>query len=200
MTPSEWLLKRTDELKKHPPYNESMMGAIPAHLQALREFLDACAPGFRMPPVAVPYLRAEDLAPPPAAEQPALVGPTGPEIPDLPAAPGANGPVGPTAPYDAHSVSALLRCARGIWGPESLAVRDVVVRLGVDFGKLARLARGATKDIRSAAEHTAELEAAFGNIIFSMIRWADSVGLDVHRCIARAIETQEKFARANPER
>lgn len=121
-------------------------------------------------------------------------GPVGPaESPD---ASGANGAAGGLEARKQYSVEEMLVSARLIWGPERLSVADVVVRLGVDYGKLARCARAATKDNTSVAE----LELCFGNIIFSMIHWADSLGLDVHQCVERASGVQARFAIENPKR
>ena len=71
-----------------------------------------------------------------------------------------------------------------------------MIRLGVDYGKLARLARGATKDSKDSAD----LKDAFGNIIFSMLRWADDLGLDPGECVARAILVHARFVKENPVR
>jgi len=116
-------------------------------------------------------------------------GPLGPDMRPLPA--GANGPARAPGPMTIHG---LRDCARTIWGPPELSLQDIVIRLGVDYGKLARLARGATKDPTSRED----LEAAFGNVIFSMIRWADDLGLDPVACVTRAITVQLKFVAENP--
>lgn len=125
---------------------------------------------------------------------------------------------------------------RDIWGSERLSLEGVVVRLSVDVGKLARIARGADKDLvcwkcricglglQQKQEHTVlpgvfclatgrdedfeqvapelreQLETAMGNIIFSMIRWCDDLGLDPIKCIVRAIECQTGFAERNASR
>src|SRR5512132_2178886 len=125
---------------------------------------------------------------------------------------------------------------REIWGPEKLSLEGVVVRLGVDLGKLARIARGATKDrvcwrckvcglgLQEPQEHTSapgvfctssgrdedfeqvapelrvQLETAMGNVIFSMIRWCDDLGLDPVECVWRAINQQSLFVHNNKRR
>ena len=94
------------------------------------------------------------------------------------------------------SVRDILACGRRIWGAQRLTLIEVVVRLGVDYGKLCRLARGADKDDKSKDA----LELAMGNIIVSMIRWADDLDLDLGRSVGRAYECQEKFARENKSR
>jgi hypothetical protein len=138
----------------------------------------------------------EDRLPPPELDH--APGPSGSEVPS--SASGANGPPGPTAagePRATTTIDSLLVSAREIWGyDEEMTLTDVVVRLSVDVGKLARIARGATKDPPGQRER----ELAFGNIILSMIRWAHVVGLNPNHCVAHALGTQEKFARENPAR
>lgn len=106
-----------------------------------------------------------------------------------------------------QTLTGLLKLAREIWSPvrsgphahtDRLSLEQIVVRLSVDLGKLARLARGADKD---AALRTPDvLETAMGNIIFSMIRWCDDLGLDPVQCVERAVECQRKFAERNVNR
>jgi hypothetical protein len=99
---------------------------------------------------------------------------------------------------DRMSVGYLLKRARDLWGPDRLSLEGVVVRLSVDLGKLARIARGADKD---ADQITADaLAVAMGNVIFSMIRWCDDLGIDPVVCIRMAIERQCEFARENVRR
>lgn len=83
---------------------------------------------------------------------------------------------------------------------------DVIVRLMVGVGDVARLARdhGA---LPLDAGHGAvavginnELKKELGNIIFSTIRWIDDLGLDVLECLDLAIEAQEKFANSGRPR
>lgn len=87
---------------------------------------------------------------------------------------------------------------REIWGPDRLTIEGVVVRLGVDLGKLARIARGADKD--ADLQTSDELATAMGNVIFSMIRWCDDLGLDPVDCVWRAIDRQRVFAHNNERR
>lgn len=95
-------------------------------------------------------------------------------------------------------ISELLKDARAIWGPEKLTLSQIIVRLGVDLGKLCRWERNADKD-RDA--HTPEkLKEEMGNILFSMIRWCDDLGFDPGECIAMAKERQKKFAGENTHR
>lgn len=117
------------------------------------------------------------------------------------------------------SLLALLARARAIWGPEKLDANGVLVRLMVDVGKLARYVRGSTKDKPSKCPYCAgglvercgtcggtgkvggqDVRVIMGNILFSMIRWCDDLGLDLGECCTLAAEQQQKFADANQER
>lgn len=98
-----------------------------------------------------------------------------------------------------YTLELLQKKGREIWGKdEKMTIQEVVIRLGVNFGKLARFARGATKD--RSAESVENLERELGNTIFSLIRWTQSLGCDLKRSIDLAIEAQERFARENQER
>lgn len=92
----------------------------------------------------------------------------------------------------------VLRRARQIWGPQRLSLSEIVVRLMVNVGKLARFARAADKDLAYVSDDG--LATAMGNIIVSMIRWCDDLGLQPDRCIKLALDCQEKFARENVHR
>ena len=77
---------------------------------------------------------------------------------------------------------------------------EIVVRLTVGVGDLARLDRdftGADEDMKSWKR---ALKKELGNIIFSTIRWIDDLGLDVLECLDLAIEAQEKFAKSGRPR
>jgi|SRR6185369_16449761 len=95
-------------------------------------------------------------------------------------------------------LSHMLELGREIWGPDKLSLEGIVVRLGVDLGKLARIARGADKDRQMLSAD--ELGTAMGNIVFSMVRWCDDLGLDPVRCVELAVERQQKFAKENKNR
>lgn len=94
--------------------------------------------------------------------------------------------------------------ARQIWGDTRLDVSDIVLRLVVGVGDLARLARdrshvldrGYPLDVNAEgrADARRELKKELGNVIFSTVRWIDDLGLDVLECLDLAIEAQEKFA------
>jgi hypothetical protein len=91
----------------------------------------------------------------------------------------------------------LLMQARQIWGNDKFNLPDVVVRLMVGVGDLARLTRDVYSGGPSSVDHERwrrELKKELGNVIFSTIRWVDDLGLDVLECLDLAIEAQEKFA------
>ncbi len=88
--------------------------------------------------------------------------------------------------------------ARAIWGEERLNLGQIIVRLGVDFGKLCRWERNADKD--HAAHTDAELKRHLGNLLFSLIRWCDDLGFDPEECITLAKDSQKRFADENTNR
>ena len=99
-------------------------------------------------------------------------------------------------------ISALRVQGRQIWGPGGLVFSQIVIRLTVGVGDLARLARdhgGLSLPLEDSHGAVAmgvnrELKKELGNILFSTIRWIDDLGLDVLECLDLAIEAQEKFA------
>lgn len=96
------------------------------------------------------------------------------------------------------TINELLSEARVIWGNERLTLSQIIVRLGVDIGKLCRWERNADKD---QATHTDELlKKELGNIIFSMIRWCDDLGYNPEECVRLAQEGQKQFAAQNKQR
>lgn len=96
------------------------------------------------------------------------------------------------------NISELLIDARGIWGPEKMSLSQIIVRLGVDLGKLCRYERNADKDRASHTEE--EIKREMGNILFSVIRWTDDLGFDPEECLKMAMEGQRKFAEGNKQR
>ena len=96
------------------------------------------------------------------------------------------------------TIEELLKTGRSIWGDEKLSLVDILIRLNVSIGDLARIARNSDKDRASFTRE--DLERELGNIIFSTIRWCDDLGLDPNVCIERAIECQKKFAQNNSHR
>lgn len=96
------------------------------------------------------------------------------------------------------TITQLQTEARAIWGDETLSLAQIIVRLGVDVGKLCRYERNADKD---HATHTdEELQTALGNMLFSLIRWTDDLGFDPEHCIALAKERQRRFVEQNARR
>jgi hypothetical protein len=99
-----------------------------------------------------------------------------------------------------HGLKTLLSRTREIWGTDPLSLTDIIVRLSVNVGKLARLARGATKDQLEAKLHADALELAMGHVIVSMVRWTDDAGVRIGVAVERALGAQAKFARENKDR
>lgn len=116
----------------------------------------------------------------------------------------------PQAREDVRAALAVLRVqGRQIWGSEKkYSSPEVVIRLMVGVGDLARLARdwhGKDKiagalDADRWDDAYCELKKELGNIIFSTVRWIDDLGLDVLECLDLAIEAQEKFANSGRPR
>ena len=103
-------------------------------------------------------------------------------------------------------ISALRVQGRQIWGDTRHTLPEIMVRLMVGVGDMARLARDGnrlTEKLHSAAaadRSAAELKKELGNVLFSTIRWIDDLGLDVMECLEFAIEAQEKFAQSGRPR
>ena len=116
-------------------------------------------------------------------------------------------------------LSALRVQGRQIWGESRHSLDEIVVRLMVGVGDLARLERDgrpepvqtvlaldaepgsiAGQDWGPLLDWEEELKKELGNIIFSTIRWCDDLGLDVMECLELAIEAQKKFARSERPR
>jgi len=93
----------------------------------------------------------------------------------------------------------LLVQARQIWGADNLTLDQIVVRLMVGVGDIARMTRdggiSGTNHVRCL-----ELKKELGNVLFSTIRWIDDLGLDLMECLDLAINAQEKFAKSGRPR
>lgn len=114
-----------------------------------------------------------------------------------------------------HAGMAALRVQeRQIWGDTQSTFPEIVTRLMVGIGDLARLARDGRPEVVTVEnengssvtdtvprfKYDQELKKELGNIIFSTIRWIDDLGLDVLECLDLAIEAQEKFAQSGRPR
>lgn len=105
-------------------------------------------------------------------------------------------------------LAALLVQARHIWGADTRhTLLEIVIRLMVGVGDLARLARdGYPQSSDAQALHDEgglferDLKKEFGNVLLSTIRWVDDLGLDVLECLDLAIEAQEKFVQSGRTR
>lgn len=87
-------------------------------------------------------------------------------------------------------VNNLLKKGREIWGDENLTLEEIIVRLGVVTGDIHRYARDKAE---GRPVEKSELQKEMGNVIFSMIRWCDDLGLRPEECIERAIEAQTNY-------
>lgn len=98
------------------------------------------------------------------------------------------------AGYNKHmDIHDLLKKGREIWGDEKLTLEEIIVRLGVVTGDIHRYARDKAEG-RPPKED--ELQKEMGNVIFSMVRWCDDLGLKPEACIERAIQAQTNYKRA----
>lgn len=105
-------------------------------------------------------------------------------------------------------LSALRVQGRQIWGDTRHSLPEIVVRLMVGVGDLARLdrdgysthGRTASEDLEIQERWHREIKKEFGNIILSTVRWIDDLGFDPLECLDLAIEAQEKFAKSGRPR
>ena len=112
-------------------------------------------------------------------------------------------------------LSALRVQARQIWGDTRNNLPEIVTRLMVGVGDLARLSRDRfEKEVEREERPDGyvdrvtlrdnldedELKKELGNILLSTVRWIDDLGLDVLECLDLAIEAQEKFANSGRPR
>lgn len=113
-------------------------------------------------------------------------------------------------------LKALLVQGRQIWEgappmgapPKRHTLDEIVVRLMVGVGDLARLGRDGHGVATEKNEQGVELEFAWrqelkkelGNILFSTVRWIDDLGLDPLECLELAVEAQENFVESGRPR
>lgn len=88
------------------------------------------------------------------------------------------------------NIDALLKQARDLWGNEHCTLDEIILRLGVVFGDICRIAR--TQQENGNVDET-ELKKELGNIIFSMIRWCDDLGYDPKECVGQALQAQTTY-------
>ena len=90
----------------------------------------------------------------------------------------------------------ILQRAREIWGEERCDLNKIITLLGVVYGDLCRQNRLVLKGREIDAE---SLKKEIGNIIVSMIRWCDDLGLNLDECIERALAAQDNYANRNKD-
>ena len=88
------------------------------------------------------------------------------------------------------NIDDLLADARQIWGNDTVTLEMLLVCLGVVVGDMHRLARDSSE---SGELDRLALKKEMGNVIFSMIRWCDDLGLDPKECIALAKQAQIRY-------
>lgn len=84
----------------------------------------------------------------------------------------------------------LLQRARAIWGDKRMTLDEIIVVIGVVYGDICRQARSQDEGGHIDNE---ELQKELGNLIFSVLRWADDLGYDPNKCIQLAIEAQQRY-------
>ena len=89
------------------------------------------------------------------------------------------------------TIKELLQKERQIWGDQKLTLEQIIVRMGVVFGDICRIARKSPKD-KQRWENPEELKKELWNFITATIRWCDDLGFDPEECIKIALEAQEK--------
>jgi hypothetical protein len=100
-----------------------------------------------------------------------------------------------------YKLAELVTLGRDIWGNYRYRLDEIVPRLMVGVGDLARLVRsGEPRYPAQRSEYADEVKKELGNIIFSTIRWCDDLGFDVAECLVLAIEAQRKFAASGKPR
>lgn len=113
-------------------------------------------------------------------------------------------------------LTTLLVQARQIWGPQKHTLDEIVVRLMVGVGDIARVVRDKYSVQRRVWDEERgilsvelsgprdkdykELKKELGNVLFSTIRWIDDLGFDPLECLDLAIEAQESFAKSGRPR
>lgn len=102
-------------------------------------------------------------------------------------------------------LSALRVQGRQIWGPYALQLDEIVIRMMVGVGDLARAVRGGGLPARmdgsaQAERELKEIQKELGNLILSTVRWIDDLGLDPMECLDLAIDAQERFAQSGKPR
>jgi hypothetical protein len=133
---------------------------------------------------------------------------------------------GPVRDQVHAGISALRVQGRRIWGATRHSLPEIVTRLMVGAGDVARFARDpqtcsaldeswlchkcdthndASRSVCKNCDHDCcadkrELKKELGNILFSTVRWIDDLGLDPLECLDLAIEAQEKFAKSGRPR
>src|SRR5258706_14686709 len=88
------------------------------------------------------------------------------------------------------TLAELLTDGREIWGDEYLPLGRIATCLGVTAGDLHRLQRdvdeGQPLDLEQVAKEC-------GNVVLSMVRWIDDLGLPIEGCLDLARVAQRNY-------
>jgi hypothetical protein len=93
----------------------------------------------------------------------------------------------------------LLTEMRDIWGEDRLNLEQILVHLQVTIGDLARIQRDVYETGIPAglsAATAVQLAKEMGNVLLSVLRWCDDLGLRVDECIDAARTAQRAYATA----
>lgn len=88
------------------------------------------------------------------------------------------------------TIKDVLDWATQTWGENHVDVHEIVTRISVMNGDLARQARGVSEG--QAVDHH-EIKKELGNFFLSSLRWARDMGYDPDECIALARNAQERY-------
>jgi hypothetical protein len=91
-------------------------------------------------------------------------------------------------------INDLLKKGRAIWGDKKLTLEEIIIRLGVVTGDINRYARDKAE---RQPVNDQELQKELGNVIFSMIRWCDDLGLSPEACIELAVQAQANYKQSS---
>ena len=90
------------------------------------------------------------------------------------------------------TIQELLVIEREIWGEKRFSLPEILVRTGVTYGDLCRIARGEKKDTDLTQD---DLMKELGNLLASTVRFCDDLGLDPEACINRALTCHRAFVK-----
>ena len=90
------------------------------------------------------------------------------------------------------TIQEILKQERQIWWNQKLSLHEIIVRIGVIFGDLCRIARKSPKD-KEKYENINELKKELWNFISATIRWCNDLWFDPEECIKISLKAQRKW-------